>query len=469
MKIKLTNPDPEKNVLTLLKEEGIVLNAYCGGNGRCGKCKVIIDGREVPACRTFKTGTFEVTVPEASAMENMQIVSGGEDIKLSSEDTAGTKKPRRGIAYDIGTTTVSALMYDLDTGKLLDGTVGANAQVTFGADVVARIQAANEGNLEKEVSVLRDQLDRMKAFLSKGKPVEKCVIACNTIMEHFAEGLNPASIGVPPFKPESLFGYERIINGVPTYLAPCVSGYVGSDITAGLAACGGLKAEGLWLYVDVGTNGEIAVGNRDGFMTCATAAGPAFEGAETECGMPALPGAIDHVTFENGAFRLHTIGGTAPKGICGSGLIDIVACLVKNGLIKPNGAFVSGEERLYFTEEIYLSRKDIMALMYGKAAIKAGIETLLHSRGEKAEDITKVIIAGGFGNFIDCESAVTIGLLPETPGARKIKAGNASLKGASQLLFDVAPAVKMASGMTYGDLSTSREFTDFYIDAMNFE
>ena len=498
----------EKTLLAALTAGGFTqVEAPCGGRGRCGKCLVTVTGpvrsladgsvrqaseERLLACRFAPAGACAVTVPEKAAMT--VVMSGAGDIGPAGETGLG-------LAVDIGTTTVAVLLYDMAGGRLLAGMGERNAQRLYGADVVSRITACASGGLVPMRDGIREQITAMARELCRraGRdPSELCrtVIAGNTVMEHLFDGLDPTGIGTAPFTPESLFGDERdgglCLPGLgadrPALLCPCVSGYVGGDITAGLLACGADRAEELWLYADIGTNGEMALVGPEGIVTCATAAGPAFEGAEIACGMDGSPGAVDRVWVENGEIRAHVIGGGPALGLCGSGLIDAVAALLEAGVIDETGRMAEAEElppvhgeRIFLLEDgtrafrlrdgVYLAARDVRQVQLAKAAIRAGAETLLSRAGKTPGDIRRLLIAGGFGSFMDKNSALRIGLLPPVDPARIEHVGNAAGAGAALALTpagrDRLAALTARCG--YLELSSARDFMDRYIDCMLFD
>ena len=492
--------------LEVLQKAGIRgVQAPCGGMGRCRKCAVRVQGpvrsmdtgelvnanrENMLACRWRPAGGCVVHVPDETDMTVLTvgagaIPSGGQGL---------------GVAADIGTTTVAVFLYDLATGALLAQRGERNAQHSFGADVITRIAACGGGHLDSIRDAVRGQLNDMISDLCRetGRPVSdirKAAVAGNTVMEHLFAGLDPTGIGVAPFTPESLFGYRaRSEECLPdmdldadVFFCPCVAGYVGGDVTAGLLASGADAADGLRLYIDIGTNGEMALGNRDsGYISCATAAGPAFEGAEIDCGMDGAPGAIDRVQTVGGDLLAHVIGDGPARGICGSGLIDAIAVMLKLGAISETGRLLPRSElpeplrsRLTQTENgpafllrdgVYISTRDVRQVQLAKSAIRAGAETLLHARGKTAADVTELVIAGGFGSFLDKQSALDIGLLPPIPPDRIRHVGNAAGMGAALALTDAGEHALLAftKRCEYLELSSSKEFMDRYIEYMFF-
>ncbi len=467
----------DRSLLENLALGGEQLHAPCGGNGSCRRCKVRVSGlcrdmegnvrgyerEEVLACRVYPAG--ELLVETESP--------GQEQVRLDAPDIpAGGRGP--GLAVDMGTTTLAVYLYDLESGKCMARRGAMNAQRSFGSDVISRIgYASRPEGLEALSNALRGQIAALAAEicgdLSKIRYVS---LAGNTVMEHLLCGLSPESIGVAPFRPQSLFGEEvpagKILPGFdcPAYICPAVAGYVGGDITAGLLACGADQAEETLLFIDIGTNGEMALGDRRGYICCATAAGPAFEGAEIDCGSTARSGAINRVESD---LSFAVIGGGQPESICGSGLIDAAAALLYNGELDEGG-YLEGE-KYFFGERVYLSGRDIRQVQLAKAAVRAGIETLLEKSGKGYEDISRVLIAGGFGAYMRAKSACAIGLLPPPLLGRISHVGNSAGMGAALCLHP-----DMRSRLTalwkkcaYLELSSSPAFNDNYIEAMMFE
>ncbi len=469
-----------RTLLELIQLSGNDIHASCGGNGTCRQCTVTATGpllgldgaeknaqeEEILACRWYPAGPVTLVLPDTGgeeehiAADRREIPGGGHGL---------------GLSVDIGTTTVAAYLYDLSMGHCLGTACGMNAQRSFGDDVISRIHhCAQSGGLEALTAAIRNQILELIHELTPEPERITCVsIAGNTVMEHIFAGLSPESIGVAPFTPLDLFGREfdaaaflpGLAPGAVLYLAPCVAGYVGGDITAGLMSSGAWLSNETVLFLDIGTNGEMALGNGAEFLCCATAAGPAFEGAGIECGSPARDGAIDAVASD---LSYTTIGGGAPASICGSGLIDAVAALLKNELVDETGRLEG--DRYEFGNGVYLSQQDIRQVQLAKAAIRAGIETLLDQTGTSYDDIRQVIIAGGFGFYMNVDSACAIGLLPAELRDRARCAGNTSGTGASMALSPLYRATlsQVTGRCRYVELSGSAVFNEKYVDAMLF-
>lgn len=465
------------NLLEFLREKGYVVNAPCGGNGLCGKCTVLLrqggQTREVFACKTVLTEPCEVYLPDDSG-----------DISWNSP--SGHLQPEAGrvgfgAAVDLGTATVALTLYDLQTGRELGSVSRWNAQKSFGADVISRAGFCmdNEGGLSRLSETIRTQILGMleelcsREGISRGD-VREVFLAGNTVMEHIFAGLSPASIALAPYNPASHFdkGEAVDLGGIPFYLSPCVAGYVGGDITAGLLTDAVHKAGNTFLFIDVGTNGEIVLGSESRYTSCAVASGPAFEGAGISCGMPAADGAVYSAEIISGEIFYRVIGGGQPKGICGSGLLDLAACLLELGYISESGRLnCSGEHVFHLTDSVYLTQKDVRQLQLAKAAVSAGITRLLESENIALSDISALYLAGGFGTRLRSESAVRTGMLPRELAGRIKPLGNTSLSGAATALLIPAKReelINIKNRCGYLELSADKAFNERFVEAMQF-
>jgi len=404
-----------------------------------------------------------------------------------------------GAAVDVGTTTVVLSLIDLSSGKLLSTASEYNRQMKAGDDVISRISYAEEGGLAelKDLMISTINLLVQEARASSTEPVDEreitsFAIAGNTTMIHLLLGLDPKRIRYEPYVPVTsvppvlrskqlgLGGNEQAL----VYCVPGRAGFVGGDITADIVASGLHRHDSLSLLIDVGTNGEVVLGNKELMVACSTSAGPAFEGGEVACGMRAMNGAIERVSVSDKVTSYDVIGGNRPLGICGSGLIDIMAQLFKTGTIDKKGRIQDfADERVRRTDqgseyvlvpssngskEIKLSDDDLANILRTKAAVFAGCRVLLRSLERKFEDVDKVYVAGGFGNYIDIENAITIGLLPDLPRKRFKFIGNAALGGAVQCLLSAEKRKEVLAvyeALTYLELSTSSSFFDEFSSA----
>ncbi|MHB8780157.1 MAG: ASKHA domain-containing protein [Candidatus Geothermincolia bacterium] len=434
------------------------------------------------------------------------VLDSGEELRAVRIEQGDTSQRQSAIAIDIGTTTISAELIDLKTGQVTARASDYNAQVAFGEDVITRIIYATKGTgLAKLQSVVVGTMWNLIKSLVETADIEYCnithiVVAGNTTMMHLLLGLNPRYIREEPYIPSGTFfpwvkasdlGL-RIAAGVYLYAIPCVSSYVGGDISAGVLASGIFNTDKLTLYIDIGTNGEMVLGNRDWLLSCSCSAGPAFEGGGVKHGMRATRGAIEQIRISKTTFEpmIMTVENKRPIGICGSGLIDALSEMFLAGIINEKGQIDLDlpTDRVRATEgaaeyvlvkaedsatrrDIVITEVDIDNLMRAKAAVYAGIEILVRSMDLEIEFIDELLIAGAFGRYLDIEKAVTIGLLPDI-GFDKIKfVGNGSLLGAHLACLSkelMEEAKKIARQMTYLELSTNAGFMDRYMAALFF-
>jgi len=410
-----------------------------------------------------------------------------------------------GVAIDIGTTTVVLYLVDVDSGDRLAVLSEINAQSEHGADVTARIQFCADNGHEVLTKLIREQIGDMieKACQSTNiepDQIESISIAGNTIMQHLVAGYSPESMGVAPFTPTSLFGGVlpvwdglSVAKNAKIYYAPAISAYVGGDVTAGLLAAGFDRIATPALFIDIGTNGEIVLKHEGTYYCCATAAGPAFEGAEIEMGMIAAPGAIDHVMWDKwdkgeDGITYTVVGGGAPKGICGSGLLDTLAALLNMGAVDETGRLLD-MEKFYLAKrdeackesslkgkseqnkDVYITAGDIRKLQLAKAAIAAGVQVLLHHACICAEDVKTLALAGGFGSYLDLRSAARVGLFPREMLPVAIACGNTSGEGAVLALRSERGKKQLEEireSCQYIDLSAMAFFNDKFVDEMVF-
>ncbi len=491
------NAVPGQTILQALQSAGKQCFAPCGGNGTCGRCKVLVrDDAGVGyklACETPATEGITVMLEEMGAMK----VAGVSASLMTGE----LKSSEFGVAIDVGSTTMVFHLVELESKETVASIGRVNPQVVFGSDVIARINAASEPDGFAELcSCLSDSIEEACKELCESARIDTSRIRTialvgNTTMEHFATGLDPQTIGVSPFTPLSLFGevmplHRHEVTGLPpAYVAPAVAGYVGGDITAGLLASSMMEREGIQLFIDIGTNGEMALGNNRRAVCCATAAGPAFEGASITLGMPAMPGAVSSVEAQDGSWAIETVDDAPAAGICGSGLLDAVSAFVKAGIVDETGYLLDedevadqwapwiGEEAgqtvcyLDDSHNVYLTQSDIRKVQLAKSAIRAGIETMMSELEMSYDDIDEVALAGGFGMHLDPKSATGIGLIPPQLDGKVKAYGNTAGTGATLCLFDEGrlKVEEIASSVEYLELSTDKRFNEFYIDYMGFE
>ncbi|TAL22145.1 MAG: DUF4445 domain-containing protein [Nitrospirae bacterium] len=443
--------------------------------------------------------TFASSMADEMRKHNWEIhlayVDGPEAIFVTSEKQVS----RYGISVDIGTTTIVVYLIDLSDGKLVDVGSTYNSQIRYGDDVITRIIYAAEGKGLGELreAVTGDINNLLETITEKHKikkeSIESAVISGNTTMTHIFWGLDPEHIREDPYIPTVNFfpmwkaGTARIhINSQsPVYTMPCVASYVGGDIVSGVLASKMHRKSEIALFMDIGTNGEIAVGNNEWLMTAACSAGPCFEGSGIKHGMRATEGAIESVKIDPKTLELSLciIGNTIPAGVCGSGMIDAISEMFFTGIIDRKGKFVreiktnrlrQGDEGFEFVlykgeKDIVLAEVDIENILRAKAAIYAGISLLIKEVGLGLESIERVYVAGGFGNYLDVDKAIILGMLPDLPREKFKFLGNTSIAGAYLCLLSEKmrkEAEEIAKKMTYMELSVSRNFMDEYMSAL---
>ncbi len=441
----------------------------------------------------LRSNDWKITVTVSKKGANYRI------LKIEPSDTTALNY---GVAIDVGTTTVVAQLVDLHSGKVLGVEGTHNQQAGFGEDVISRmIFACGKGGLHPvQRAVIKNINDLIKKLVEKNgitrEDIYAITAAGNTTMAHFLLGLSPCSIRLDPYVPTAdefpqiraeEIGIHINPRGILETL-PCVASYVGGDIVAGVMACGMAETEEIKGLIDIGTNGEIAIGNKDWLVCCSASAGPAFEGGGTRCGMRAIKGAIEKITIVDGDLHYETIGNAPPKGICGSGLIDCIYELVKNGIIGPDGKFhrsrqdprlkIENNIPLYIiafadkTEsgtEVYIAEPDIDNLMKSKGAVFAAIKSLTDYIGLGLDTIDTFYVAGGFGSFLNIPKSIAIGLLPDIPQERIKFIGNSSLTGARMCLLSEKSwesCVNISRSMTNIELSIYQPFTNEYIAAL---
>ena len=489
------NTKEGQTILQALLEHGItVLKTPCGGRGKCGKCTVTVLGEgEVTACTQKVRDGMQVVLPKAfSEGESAVIVEAGSTFHYRTDGESTLL-----AACDIGTTTIVCHLLEGASGKKLATVSEPNAHRSYGAAVLSSIQAAENGGLLRLHEQMTVQIDRMLGALLQAVgergPIARLAVAGNTVMCHLLAGVSPARIAVPPFMPEMCFGteYAGEAIGLPVcktvYIAPAVSGYVGPDITCALLASVSGQEQKETLLLDIGTNGEMVLGHAGSYLCCAAAAGPAFEGAEITMGMPAEKGAISRVRLDARRIRTEVIAADKPEGICGSGLIDALSVLLRMGLVESTGLLkeaesvsvayrkylgeYKGERCVWLTPEVCLTQGDIRNLQLAKAAVAAGIQILMKERGITCEKIERVVLAGGFGSYLDRESAAAIGLIPRELADVTEPVGNAAGEGAVSAAVSKEARKKLKdlkSCMQNLELSTHPDFSEYYLQQMEF-
>ncbi len=410
-----------------------------------------------------------------------------------------------GCAIDIGTTTVSMVLVDLGSGKILAKGSSGNGQIRYGADVINRIieQGKDGGKKKLQDAIVKETLTPIIANLCKAAHVSarsilRLCVGANTTMNHLLVGVDAQGVRMDPYIP-SFFGWEGLLAGdlklpanplAPVVIAPNIGSYVGGDITAGTLAAGFWNKEEISLFIDLGTNGEIVFGNNDFLMSCACSAGPAFEGGDISCGMRATDGAVEACTIDGATMEptLTIVGeaGQRPVGICGSGIIDIISELYRTGIINAKGLFVREGDRVRRDQhgmgryvladasesetgrEVSINEVDIDNFIRAKGAIFSAIDTMLQSVDMTPDCIDKVYVAGGIGSGINMKNAVNIGMLPDVELEKYQYIGNSSLTGAYAMVLSdeaIAKCHEVGANMTYLELSTYPGYMDSFVAA----
>jgi uncharacterized 2Fe-2S/4Fe-4S cluster protein (DUF4445 family) len=406
-----------------------------------------------------------------------------EALDIEAGDTSGRT---HGLAIDIGTSTVVAELIDLVNGASLGRASALNSQASYGADVVSRITFAfqNTDNLQRLqqsiVHLLNDLIGELsvKAAVPKDE-IYEAVVAGNTAMNHFLCGVSTDSLAVSPFHavfsslppfPAAEIGLE-LNPAARVYIVPNIKSFVGGDITAGLAAVALADKPGNALFVDIGTNGEIVLKEGRDFVATSTAAGPAFEGMSISCGMLATEGAVHRAEWHHDGFRLQTIGARPPLGICGTGLIDVLALALAHGLLARDGKIAGPEKKLRLGGHLSLNQNDVREIQLAAAAVKTGIRLMLRECDVPLKNLEAIYIAGAFGNSLDIRNAQALALLPGIPGKKIVFIGNSSLAGARKLLLSAPErdaAETLVKSIAHVSLASRPDFQELFVRSLEF-
>ncbi len=504
-----------QSILDALMEADDSFTAVCGGRGSCGKCKIkVLEGylsvttadkayfeeKELLAgmrlsCKAFPEEPLRVELNFKGEADFQVLTEYADESAVHKSAHEVSDSNRYGIAIDIGTTTIAIQLLSLESGERIATYSVINHQRSFGADVISRIKASTEGKkAELQASVQQDLSQGIRQVVKKAAEVgvspEQIIevsIAGNTTMIHLLMGYDCKSLGEYPFTPvniELIEGtYQEIFADdflqAKVRIVPGISTFVGGDITAGLFSCNVDQQEEYSLLIDLGTNGEMALGNKDKIIVTSTAAGPAFEGGNIEWGVGSLEGAIAGVKIVDGKAEVRTIGDKTPIGICGTGVIETVAELIKEELVDETGCLDDD----YFDdgyplaetesgEEIVFTQQDVREVQLAKAAVRAGIETLFLRYGIAKEQISHVYLAGGFGFKLDCQKAVEIGMIPAELAHKVEAVGNSSLGGAMKCLLTEegwSRVERIGKTSVEINLSADKDFNQFYMDYMYLE
>jgi uncharacterized 2Fe-2S/4Fe-4S cluster protein (DUF4445 family) len=471
-------PSRREDLRDRLFERGVEFP--CGGDSLCGGCKIRVVEGDVPitaemravlsgeeladgwrlACRAEASGAVVVEIDQWS----VHVLT--DETRLALEPVEGF-----GIAIDLGTTTLVAQLVDLASGDILAVETALNPQGRYGADVMSRVQFELEqpGVLRQ---LIRRSLGAMVASLAGGRALREVLIAGNTVMHHLFCGESVEPLSHVPFRSPALAARRfeahdlewRVTSELGVRFLPCVGGFVGSDLLAGLVATGIGESDAPLALLDLGTNGEIAVGCRDWIRCASTAAGPAFEGGRIRDGMRAGVGAIDRVTREGNGLQCHVIGGGEARGICGSGLVDAAATALDLGWVDERGRLTGGRATIAL-DGVGLVQSDIRELQLAKGAIRAGLDILVGECGGHPQ----LLLAGAFGNYIRTESARRIGLVPAEAADVK-PAGNTALRGTRMLLLTPSRRDAIVDGLLrrtrHIELAAMPEFQEAFVERM---
>lgn len=460
----------------------------CGGKGFCGGCKVKLLAGDVKDPEKHEELNYMLGLePEyrlsciSELIEDVTLEIPQFESIILADNTQFVFTPREGygIALDVGTTTLVAQLIDLSTGQVISVQTSRNPQTRYGADIMSRVlHGLTEKGSHELKELIRDEAHRLVKLLLDGKDVtlKKIVLVGNSVMHHLFCGFDVQPLSMYPFETtnnESVvyspkdMGWE-LADDVKIIFARPIASFIGSDIYAGIIASGMDKSPYLTALIDLGTNGEVVVGNSEKMVCASTAAGPAFEGANIHMGMSAMSGAISSVNLSDSKIGYHVIGNQEALGICGSGLIDAVAVFLQNGALDSGGALIKENEVLKIGERVYLTQKDVREFQLAKGALSAGLQILVNNLGKTLSDITRVYIAGGFGSFINLENVVRLGML-EIDEYKIQKLGNSALIGAKMLLFtDDYAFENVISKIEHISLDADENFQDVFVEKMFF-
>jgi uncharacterized 2Fe-2S/4Fe-4S cluster protein (DUF4445 family) len=529
---------PGTSLFDAVTQAGLPLKAGCGGGGVCGDCLVSVQSGNIQsrssaalsenlrargyalACLTEVGDNLTVHLPQFQEL-SIQSVVGSEFFDEHRDEIsgyfetgvipeaigklipAGAGKNFFGIACDVGTTTVAVQLADLKTGEILSTASGFNRQIKCGEDVVSRIHYSQKPGGLRElnrliITTINNLIEScMKTVQGEFSDIYYASISGNTTMTHILLNLDPRNIRKDPYasalnRAYSIASRDLGLNMNPeagVICSPAVGSYVGGDITAGLLCTPLLRdSEKVSLFIDVGTNGELVLGNKDWMVTCACSAGPAFEGSGTKCGMPAMEGAIERIVLKDGRMEYRVVADDKPRGVCGSGLVDLLSELFIHGYIdrggklnedkagsrlveneRGKGFLIEKAERCCWERDLVITENDIANLIRTKGAVFSACSLLLKNVGIQFHELDAVYIAGGFGRHLNIENAVRIGLFPDLPGNRFHYLGNSSLLGAYLILISDKNrdlVNETARRMTYIELNAEPEYMNEYTGSL---
>jgi len=513
------------SIAQALKSLGFFVPTVCGGVGRCGKCKIkistpvsidldleekrLLDQNEINngirlACRIPVVDGMKIWVGEQADLMSLNTKDASLNLNY------GCVSEKMGVAIDIGTTTIVLSLVGLSTGIVLSTESSVNPQIVNGADVISRIAYAgdNPSRLKEMQGMVVSTINRLiesalKKADCKKNAISKAAISGNTVMLHLFLGLNVQSLGTYPYETNFAGALKKtsretglnIADDGEIWILPSISAFLGADIVSGILATKMHESEKMSILIDLGTNGEIAGGNKYKMVGCSTAAGPAFEGASIKCGSICSNGAIDKVLFNGKDVSYTTIGNIPPKSICGSGILDITAVLLEIGIVLQNGRMLNnnqaeekfelgavasrvkeyeGTSAFLISEgesEIVFTQGDVRKVQLAKSAAVTGVMMVMKKLNIDYEDIDKLYIAGNFGTFLNIENAVKIGLIPKHLKDKIITVGNSSVKGAVECLLDadhIEECSKIQELIEYFDIGSAEGFQEIYVQNLDF-
>lgn len=423
----------------------------CGGRGTCGKCTVLIDGQKELSCQYKVTKDIDVILPQKN-----------EILSVSGADVTYKKTESMCLVLDIGTTTLAMALLSLDEKKIVKVITRTNPQRIFGSDIMSRIEYCIKNGVHEIQKILLDEVNEMINNFGFSQ-ADRMYISGNTTMLHIFAGVNPSSIGTAPYSPvflESKILKTNIIK--EAVLLPSISSFIGADLVAGLNLTE-MPSEGKYnLLMDLGTNAEIMLFSDEKILCTSAAAGPCFEGVNISCGMSATDGAI--FSYRKG--KIETIGSTSAKGICGTGLVDIIAVLLSDGVFDKTG-FMECEE-FEIAENVFLTQRDVREFQLAKSAVYSAVISLIRNAGISFNDIEKMYISGGFSAKLNISNAVITGLIPEELKNKCESINNSSLLGTVKFVFEENNLSLFTEKAEYIDLSGDKYFSDLFVENMMF-
>lgn len=455
LKNKILHAEKGEKLSDILMKNGIYVDHPCGGKGTCKKCTVFVNGKHELSCQYIVNSDIELAIPEQN-----------EIVSETGINTAESKTENMCFCLDIGTTTLALALVSLDNKAVIDIITRVNPQKIYGADVISRIEYCRKSGHIELHKILIDEISSMVEYfnIKENLPL---FVSGNTTMLHLFFGADPSEIGVAPYTPvflesKTYNGNEIGLNGICRVESlPCISAFVGADITAGLNCVDYPEVGKYNLLIDLGTNAEIALFSQNDVLCTSAAAGPCFECANISCGMNASEGAV--YAYSESGYK--TVGNVLPKGICGTGLIDVIAELLYSE-IDETGCMEDDEFEI--ADGVSISQGDVRQYQLAKSAVFSAIETLLHYKNITYNDVEKVYISGGFSAQINISNAVKTGLIPKAFEDKCIAIKNSSLTGTVNYAYGKDVTSSILKNAEYVDLSASDVFSENFIKNMTF-